>query len=140
MISSFEIGSDGFTGKISFGENVKIGKKRFTQTEISWKFENESCCCERYGVIFDDCSYKLVGKTIDKFDLIQTSLVVDRTIHNIKGIDFQNGYTFDLVYILKFDFTDGSSWSIIFYNEHNGYYDHNLDIFENGKIKWNVTI
>jgi len=133
IISSIEIKDDGFTGKMSFVD----------QTEISWAFDKDNSCCEYFGVIIDDP--KLVGKTLVKFDLTQSDLIFNREIHKNAfsfsdwfKVDFQDGDT-PHGQTLKFEFTDGSSWSIVFFNEHNGYYEHNLDVFENGKLKWNVS-
>jgi hypothetical protein len=32
------------------------------------------------------------------------------------------------------------TWTIEFYNNHNGYYSHNLDIKIDGRTKWNLSL
>jgi hypothetical protein len=132
MISFTGIEQDGFEGKIVFGG-----------TTVEWKYENGSRCCEIAGVIFKPMPEDILDKVVDKFDLFPTEIVVDKTLpEHANLMDFEDGKSFDAdIQTLWFSFTDGTSWSISFYNHQNsGYYCHDLDILENGVVKWNMSI
>ena len=38
------------------------------------------------------------------------------------------------------DSLDSNTWTIEFYNYHNGYYSHNLDVKIDGVTKWNLSL
>lgn len=84
---------------------------------LSWYYSNYQKCCEKAYVEYD--SQNINGKTITDYEL-----------------DFTGGNEAHL----NLTFSDGSIWCCRFYNNHNGYYTHNLTIYVNGNEKWNVAI
>ena len=129
MISYTAIEQDGFIGKIVFGT-----------TTLEWKYDSESRCCENFGVLFVPFDHNVLDKAIDKFDLFADKITIDKTRPEHANSGFVDGETIEDVQTLWLGFTDGTSYTISFYNIHNGYYSHNLDIIVNGSVHWNVAI
>ena len=96
--------------------------------EISWKYDREGQCCENYGVDVSNNDFSwLEGKKMINFDLQESFK------------DLQYGDS-DNHAILKLQLENNEVWTIDFSNCHNGYYSHNLDIFVDGQIKWNLAL
>lgn len=85
--------------------------------EIKWSFDDRQRCCEKFGVELSQPLEDLVGKRF---------INVDFDCYNLNAI-------------LTLRLEDGD-WTANFYNRHNGYYAHNLDIIIDGKTKWNISL
>lgn len=96
--------------------------------EIKWVFESDSNCCEEFSIILDTTLSDLIGKQFVNVDLETECTEKD---------DFSKS-TKSAILILKLN--EDKIWKARFFNYHNGYYSHNLDIFIDGKIKWNVAL
>lgn len=105
---------------------------------IEWRYESAPKCCEKFGIKMSKPTNWLIGKKFKNVTFCDTTL----TIH-LEETDLRQ-YLKDLLQrdneITEKDLTNLDEWTIEFYNKHNGYYCHNLDILIDGKIKWNVSI
>ncbi len=94
-----------------------------TRGTIRWNFEDGRQCCERPSV---DVNFDL--NSLKGEDLIWYYLSV---------IDYPNIEYSKAILIFH---VNTESKTIIFRNYHNGYCPHNLDIYENNVLKYNVSI
>lgn len=94
--------------------------------EIRWTFESDRSCCECFGVELSQPLASLVGKKLINIDFNDVS-------------EKDDSWTYTNTGILTIKLEDGD-WTARFYNIHNGYYAHNLDIIIDGKTKWNISL
>lgn len=119
--------------------------------EIRWNYESTSRCCERFGVEMSQPLSWLIDR---KFENI--SLDVEEGNRAILTLKLEELGTVNIREQLKSflderkevspkdlnqfaDLTD-NKWTIEFYNYHNGYYSHNLDVVIDGTRKWNLSL
>jgi hypothetical protein len=81
---------------------------------ISCKIQNESLCCERYGAHTDSAQF---------FDTFIGAILVSFEIGEVTGDDDSDMSKLE-VHIV----TDRGTITIVFFNEHNGYYPHDVSI------------
>ena len=132
--------------------SVNYNKKGFygeiitDMCKIHWVYESYQQCCEDFGVIFSRPLSEIEGKRFKNIEFDDNIL----TIYCVEPDDddiTDNVYEFlkqrtkttreDLI---SYFANDSYQVQIKFYNHHNGYYTHNLDIFIDDKLKWNVAI
>lgn len=128
--------------------------------EIQWCFDSNSKCCERFGTEMSQPLSWLINRKFINVDLkeegynraILTLKLEDESPYDKEDIRedleaFMNEKsekgrgeitTADLTKFMT-SLTD-SEWTIEFYNHHNGYYPHNLDVTIDGTPKWNLAL
>lgn len=107
---------------LSFTGDLFNGAIETDVGRISWSFDDDCICSENFGVNSTHNLKELVGQSIINFDF---EISDNQQEHN----DAE----------LRFNMED-KTVVITFYNEHNGYYEHNLDIYVDDKLKWNVSL
>jgi len=143
-ILSVDGDDDGFYGRIT----TDIG-------EIQWSFDSDSKCCERFGTEMSQPLSWLVNRKFINVDLkeenhsraILTLKLEDESPYDIREdleafiSEKESGEEITTADLTKFmaSFTD-CEWTIEFYNNHNGYYPHNLDVTIDGTPKWNLAL
>lgn len=116
----------------SFPNDKFEGRIRTCNHLIEYYYEVSQNCCEDFEV----CSYpdelSLVGRSLkfDQIDLVENgNCIIDFTGNNF-------AYSYSLILPL-----DGKEVvTITFFNSHNGYCAHNLNVKIDGQYKWNVAI
>lgn len=91
---------------------------------------NGQCCCENWGCFSSEDDFqKYVGKKLIKVELTDTEL-------NKKKYEEDLPYGLDAggIQFVDFVFADGSVLQFAVYNEHNGYYGHDIIIARDNKI------
>lgn len=116
---------------------------------FSWKYDSELKCCEDFGVQIDYPLSELEGKKFRNLDFDSSSATLTIYLDNDED---DNDDVMDLVKelvdnkrsITRKELSESikavNSVTIRFYNEHNGYYCHNLDILVDGSLKWNLAL
>jgi hypothetical protein len=151
-IISADSDRDGFWGRI-----------RTEIFEIEWSYESYQQCCESFGTIMSQPiswlnDRKFTNISLDtntgyesnsailtvkletdeelNKDKLQESICefLDKYGNMIPKDDFKE----DLIKFCENLFCD--TWTIEFYNRHNGYYTHNLDVKIDGQTKWNLSL
>lgn len=105
---------------------------------IEWRYESGSKCCERFGVKMSHPTEWLIGKKFKNVTFDDSTLVIHLEMDDLRQ------YLQDLLQsghkITEENLTNFDKWTIEFYNHHNGYYCHNLDIFIDEKLVWNLSL
>ena len=141
MARIISVDGDGFWGTIK----TEIG-------EIEWSYESSSKCCEQFGTnMSQPLSYltnrKFVNISLDDNGCSATLKLTfekEEEFPREKLYEFLDTNTNDMIStknLVDFcDSLDSNTWTIEFYNYHNGYYSHNLDVKIDGVIKWNLSL
>lgn len=107
--------------------------------KYEWRFDGTRDCCEDFEVEMDCYS-------IEQEDLIGSkikSINIETFKESYPILNYEPPYNDPTVHyyygavILQLQF---GKYIVNYYNGHNGYYCHNLDIIVNGKIKMNVAL
>ncbi len=112
------VSGNGFKGEV---EN-SVGK-------ISWVYDERGNCCEDFGVNLTGDLTSLEGKNMINFSFQTITKKPKQAYGN-------ETYTA----ILTFKLENENDFVIEFYNCQNGFYCHNLDIFVDEKLKYNVSL
>lgn len=118
--------------------------------DIGWWYDDHQSCCEDFGITMSQPLSWLIGR---KFISISLD---DLTNHET---EYYNEYSNRAILTLKLESEDienlpqidnlvkskireylWDTWTIEFYNNHNGYYSHNLDVKIDGRTKWNLSL
>lgn len=85
-------------------------------------------CCEYFGYICtDDNPNQFIGKTLTEIRTTDTDLR-NEIIKELDLIDHMTGIQF-----VTFIFADGAQFQLAVFNEHNGYYGHDIKVIINDK-------
>lgn len=144
MSTIISVDGDGFWGSIK----TEIG-------EIEWSYESSSKCCEQFGTnMSQPLSYltnrKFVNISLDDNGRSATLKLIleqeedEEYFPREKLYEFLDTNTNDMIStknLINFcDSLNSNTWTIEFYNYHNGYYSHNLDVKIDGVTKWNLSL
>jgi hypothetical protein len=141
MSTILSVDGDGFWGSIK----TEMG-------EIEWSYESSSKCCETFGTnMSHPLSYLTNRKFINiSFDdngfsaILKLKLEEEEDFPREKLYEFLDTNQDNMISTRAFksfcDSIDSNTWTIEFYNHHNGYYSHNLDVKIDGVTKWNLSL
>ena len=142
MATIISVDGDGFWGTIK----TEIG-------EIEWSYESSSKCCEQFGTNMSQplsclTNRKFVNISLDDNGCSATLKLTlekeDEYFPREKLCEFLDKNPYNLIStknLVDFcDSLDSGTWTIEFYNYHNGYYSHNLDVKIDGVTKWNLSL
>jgi outer membrane cobalamin receptor len=90
------------------------------RAKYEWYYSREQKCCESFGADFEGDFSELYGKFLLNVDLQYENSSSEAT--------------------LVFDLSNDTQFKIRFYNRHNGYYTHTLNVYKNDKIIYNVSL
>ena len=127
--------------------------------EIEWSYESSSKCCESFGTnMSQPLSYLTNRKFINvSFDdnsnggsaTLTLKLEKEKEDEELyfpreklyEFLDTNKDNIISTKNLINFcDCLDSNTWTIEFYNNHNGYYSHNLDVKIDGLTKWNLSL
>lgn len=107
-----------------------LGEIVTEQFTLKWVYEDEYRCCERFYV------------NVHGIILLRNQYLIKYQMNDVNYVK-SPGKGFDIVVNADVDIifkTDKYIFKVGFYNQHNGYYSHNLDVYIDDELKWNVSI
>lgn len=117
-----EFNVDEFTGVIKTDKHI-----------IKWEYDSVGNCCESFGGYFDEesCFLKIGSEIVDiDIEELRKNCNIDHMCCNDGDMNGVN---------LIITMSNGD-YKYFFYNCHNGYYTHNLDVYVDEEIKFNVAL
>lgn len=112
---------------VKFGWNTFDGFKIETEKDTYYfLIENGQNCCENWGYISSNDEYKeYIGKELVGID------VVDNACNKILNILNEDGIYECDCYFINLKFKSWEELQLAVYNQHNGYYGHNVLFIKN---------
>jgi hypothetical protein len=146
MSTIISVDGDGFWATIK----TEIG-------EIEWSYESSSKCCERFGTTMSQplsflTNRKFINISFDDSNRGSATLTLKLEKEEDEELYFPREKLYEFLEtnkdnmistknLINFcDSLDSNTWTIEFYNYHNGYYSHNLDVKIDGLTKWNLSL
>lgn len=99
------------------------------------EIDTSRSCCEIYGgyIIYEDNISKFIGSSLLRITLTDTAL----NSHIVRKVNsFQNSHgscDFHNIQFINFETTKGVLQFVV-YNCHNGYYGHDISIWQNNRL------
>ena len=115
---------------------------------IEWWYDDDQNCCEDFGIDMSQSLSWLIGRKFISISLVDLNKDTDYGDYNNRAIltlklereDIENLPQIDNLVKSKIREYLWDTWTIEFYNNHNGYYSHNLDIKIDGRTKWYLSL